>query len=248
MSTDAGTTTETPTAKTRGQIAYEAYCAATDWKSLVNGKALPQWVEVKDNIKAAWEKSAEGLVVMLADKANEMEAKRIADSHVEQVNQIAALLRERRPGEFVEFPTSETVVFVVTQLVAEAAGVTRRFDDAGVVKENSGLTLSLEGRAVAVTTRLKEVEEERDEILARVLNALDLKGGELKDALEAIAELKDKTKGADVTKVKAFEAGRLTCRRTGRLIEIRLAETGQPEKELLERVVATLNASGIGNH
>lgn len=45
--------------KTWGQIAYEAYCAVTDWKSLVSGAALPQWDDVRSEIKEAWEKSGQ---------------------------------------------------------------------------------------------------------------------------------------------------------------------------------------------
>lgn len=45
-----------------GQIAYEAYCGHTNWKSLVSGADLPQWAEVKPEIKAAWE--AAGLALL----------------------------------------------------------------------------------------------------------------------------------------------------------------------------------------
>jgi hypothetical protein len=46
------------TTKTPGRVAYEAYCATTDWKSLVSGAPLPQWSEVKPEIKNAWENAA----------------------------------------------------------------------------------------------------------------------------------------------------------------------------------------------
>jgi hypothetical protein len=36
------------------QKAYEAYCAHTNWKSLVSGQPLPQWADVKPEIKDAW--------------------------------------------------------------------------------------------------------------------------------------------------------------------------------------------------
>lgn len=48
--------------RTVGQIAYEAYCAQTDWKSLVSGQPLPQWSEVKEEIKLAWEAAAMAVV------------------------------------------------------------------------------------------------------------------------------------------------------------------------------------------
>lgn len=37
-----------------GKIAYDAYCEATGWKSLVSGADLPQWNEVRPEIQAAW--------------------------------------------------------------------------------------------------------------------------------------------------------------------------------------------------
>lgn len=39
---------------TYGQIAYEAYCAASDGKSLISGAQLPPWSELDDAIKGAW--------------------------------------------------------------------------------------------------------------------------------------------------------------------------------------------------
>lgn len=44
--------------KSLGQIAYEAYCETTNWKSLISGQRLPQWLDVRPEIKAAWEASA----------------------------------------------------------------------------------------------------------------------------------------------------------------------------------------------
>lgn len=44
--------------KSIGQIAYEAYCEHTNWKSLVSGQDLPQWDKVKPEIKEAWEAAA----------------------------------------------------------------------------------------------------------------------------------------------------------------------------------------------
>jgi hypothetical protein len=41
--------------KTLGQTAYEAYCGATNWKSLVSGAELPQWADTKPEIQLAWE-------------------------------------------------------------------------------------------------------------------------------------------------------------------------------------------------
>lgn len=44
--------------KTYGQIAYEAYCAKSDWKSLATGAPLPQYSETKPEIREAWEAAA----------------------------------------------------------------------------------------------------------------------------------------------------------------------------------------------
>ncbi len=41
--------------KTLGQIAYEAYCNHTGWKSLVSGAPLPVWKDLDKTIKIAWE-------------------------------------------------------------------------------------------------------------------------------------------------------------------------------------------------
>ena len=60
--------------KSLGQIGYEAYCSSTGWKSLISGALLPQWSEVKPEIKLAWETAggqmvyaAHGQVAMLTD-------------------------------------------------------------------------------------------------------------------------------------------------------------------------------------
>lgn len=50
-----------PTETNAAQIAYEAYCQHTGWKSLVSGQALPQWHNLKPEIQAAWQASAVAL-------------------------------------------------------------------------------------------------------------------------------------------------------------------------------------------
>lgn len=47
--------------KSLGQRAYEAYCAQTNWKSLVSGASLPQWQDVKPEIAAAWEAAGQAV-------------------------------------------------------------------------------------------------------------------------------------------------------------------------------------------
>lgn len=37
-----------------GQIAYEAYSAHTDGRSLVSGDELPAWDEVGEDVQQAW--------------------------------------------------------------------------------------------------------------------------------------------------------------------------------------------------
>lgn len=46
------------TNKSLGQVAYEAYCADTDWKSLVSGAQLPEWSALNPRIRQAWEVAA----------------------------------------------------------------------------------------------------------------------------------------------------------------------------------------------
>ena len=42
---------------TYGQTAYEAYCAASDGKSLVSGEPLPAWDALPEPIASAWNRS-----------------------------------------------------------------------------------------------------------------------------------------------------------------------------------------------
>ncbi len=44
--------------KTYGQIAYEAYRRCSDGKSLVTGARIPEWPELAEEIRAAWEMAA----------------------------------------------------------------------------------------------------------------------------------------------------------------------------------------------
>lgn len=54
--------------KTLGQVAYEAYAAHTNWKSLASGAALPQWDETKPEIRAAWDASAVAIAAEFANR------------------------------------------------------------------------------------------------------------------------------------------------------------------------------------
>jgi hypothetical protein len=44
-----------------GQVAYEAYCAATGGRSAVTGEPLPTWEDQAPTICAAWERAAEAV-------------------------------------------------------------------------------------------------------------------------------------------------------------------------------------------
>lgn len=59
---------------TPGQIAYEAYCEHTGWKSLATGAALPKWYDVKPEIKATWEAAAVRLMEQLCDCTGEVKS------------------------------------------------------------------------------------------------------------------------------------------------------------------------------
>ena len=50
--------------KSIGQVAYEAYCAHTGWRSLVSGAELPQWSALTDPIRLAWEAAAAAVVAV----------------------------------------------------------------------------------------------------------------------------------------------------------------------------------------
>jgi len=54
--------------KAIGQIAYEAYCEFTGWKSLVSGQPLPQWDKLKPEIQAAWRCAANAVITPKGEK------------------------------------------------------------------------------------------------------------------------------------------------------------------------------------
>lgn len=55
--------------KSPGQIAYEAYCQHTNWKSLISGADLPKWDDLKEDIQEAWE--AAGMAVVFVTMATD---------------------------------------------------------------------------------------------------------------------------------------------------------------------------------
>ena len=51
---------------TRGQAAYEAYCASSGGKSLVTGAQLPPFAELKPEIRSAWEAAGAAAAAVVA--------------------------------------------------------------------------------------------------------------------------------------------------------------------------------------
>lgn len=62
---------------TKGKIAYNAYCAQTNWKSLVSGQDLPKWEALKSEIRIAWECAAQAVCQSIVDKILSEESKRL---------------------------------------------------------------------------------------------------------------------------------------------------------------------------
>lgn len=48
--------------KSKAQIAYEAYCNHTGWKSLATGDNLPEWNTLPQNIRDAWEAAVDAIL------------------------------------------------------------------------------------------------------------------------------------------------------------------------------------------
>ncbi len=59
--------------KTLGQIAYEAYCATTDWKSAVTGAPLPQYKDQRESVIAAWESAGEAVAAQAKQNERSVE-------------------------------------------------------------------------------------------------------------------------------------------------------------------------------
>lgn len=47
--------------KPLGQLAYEAYCNYSNWKSLVSGADLPPWEHATSPIQHAWQAAADAV-------------------------------------------------------------------------------------------------------------------------------------------------------------------------------------------
>lgn len=48
--------------KSMGHVAYDAYCAHTGGKSLVTGDKLPDWNDLKQEIRDAWQAAANAVL------------------------------------------------------------------------------------------------------------------------------------------------------------------------------------------
>jgi len=44
-----------------GKLAYDAYCKSSGGVSLISGAKLPEWCDLKPEIKTAWEAAAESV-------------------------------------------------------------------------------------------------------------------------------------------------------------------------------------------
>jgi len=52
--------------KSLGQIAYEAYCVTTGYKSLVSGAKLPDFTKLKNDIQQAWEAAGHAVALQVS--------------------------------------------------------------------------------------------------------------------------------------------------------------------------------------
>lgn len=50
-----------------GRLAYEAYCATTDWKSAVTGADLPPFGKTPETVQRGWIAAAQAVVEELND-------------------------------------------------------------------------------------------------------------------------------------------------------------------------------------
>ena len=53
-----------------GKINYEAYCAASNGKSLISGADLPNWDDQDEAIKTAWDAGAQAIFRHSCDHIN----------------------------------------------------------------------------------------------------------------------------------------------------------------------------------
>ena len=54
-----------------GKINYEAYCAASNGKSLISGADLPNWDDQDEAIKTAWDAGARAVFMASAESFNQ---------------------------------------------------------------------------------------------------------------------------------------------------------------------------------
>jgi len=55
---------------TLGQIAYDAYCEARNWKS-IRGEPLPHFRQQAPDIIAAWEKAADAVAIAIRNQTSQ---------------------------------------------------------------------------------------------------------------------------------------------------------------------------------
>ena len=61
LSAPSGPSAPAPPSRPVGQVAYEAYCEHRKWKGF-NGDPLPQWPEVRQDIKLGWQRAAQAVL------------------------------------------------------------------------------------------------------------------------------------------------------------------------------------------
>lgn len=52
-----------------GELAYNAYCAARDWKS-VRGEALPHWAQQESSLRSAWISAAAAVAAAIKNQTS----------------------------------------------------------------------------------------------------------------------------------------------------------------------------------
>lgn len=87
--------------QTLGEIAYNSYCEQTDWKSLVSGQELPKFEVLKEEIREAWEASANGIKKHLDNLPVSVMIKTVESSHGKVISPVCIVSEgTEASGEF----------------------------------------------------------------------------------------------------------------------------------------------------
>ena len=52
-----------------GEVAYNAYCAAREWKS-VRGEPLPHWMQQSEDLRKAWIEGAKAVSIAIRNQTS----------------------------------------------------------------------------------------------------------------------------------------------------------------------------------